>query len=1082
MVPEAPPPADGWLERLAVACATHPARAALGALAAVLCGLWGLAGLRLDAIPDLSDPQVVLTAAAPGRAPDLVDAQVTGPLVSALTGTPGVKAVRGYSMAGDAFVYVVFDESTDPWWARSRVAEALGPLAARLPAGSAPVLGPPASGVGWIYQYALVDPTGQTPIDRLRALQEFTLRDLLQSTPGVAEIATVGGAPRVLEVRVDPARLQAQGLSVDDVVAAARDAGAAGGGRSVPQAGRALVVRTDARVRGPEDLRLAPVGGGPRTLGEVATVVEVPGPRAAVTDLDGRGEVVGGIVVMRHGANPLEVIDAVEARIAAAVRPALPPGVELVPTYDRSRLIRAAVATLRDTLLEEGVVVALVIAVFLLHARSALVAILCLPAAVLVSFAPMRLLGVEANIMSLGGIALAIGEMTDAAIVLVEHAHKRIERDPSADRRALLTGAARELARPLFFSLLVIAVSFLPVFGLEAQEGRLFAPLAWTKTLAMLAAALASVTLAPALLVWFVRGPIRPESANPLNRALVAAYLPVARAATAWPRATVALGLAIGLAAIPPFRALGTEFMPPLDEGDLVAMPTTLPGISPEEAQELLRRQNAVLAAIPEVERVFGKAGRAETATDPAPFSMIETNLTLKPRSEWRPGLDTAGLIAELDRTMRWPGLVNAWVMPVRNRIDMQATGVRTPVGVRVAGPDLRTIERVAAQVAATLQGVPGTRSAFAERTGGGWTLDIAPRRADLARAGVSAAALVNAVEVALGGVTVGTVDDGPARSPIQVRVAPDFRQDAAAIGALPIPVGRSVAAAPGPVAAGGMGGMGGMGAPATAAAPAPAPGPVSGRLATLPLSALADIRVIEGPSMLLNEDGALVGTVYVDTDTTDIAGYVARAQAAVEAAVVRPPGVILRWVGQAESIVRVRERLAVLVPLSLGLVAFFLWMSLRDLRRALLVLLAVPFALVGGVFLLWALDYRTSVATWVGFLALAGVAAETGVVMLVTLDEAVARHAPTTRAALRAAVLDGAALRLRPKVMTTATTILGLLPLLWSSGTGADAMKRITAPLVGGLASSAALVLIGLPALYLLMEGRRLPASSSAD
>lgn len=1023
-------------------------------LAAVLVaavGVWALRTTPLDAIPDLSDTQVIIRTTYPGQAPQIVEDQVTFPLTTTMLSVPGAKAVRGYSFFGDSFVYVLFEDGTDQYWARSRVLEYLNQVQGRLPAAAKPALGPDATGVGWIFEYALVDRLGGHDLAQLRALQDWFLKYELKALPNVAEVATVGGVVRQYQVIVDPARLKAYNLPLTRVIAAIRGANQEAGGSVVELAEAEYMVRTRGYLRSLEDFRAVPVqvseGGTPVLLRDVARVQLGPEMRRGIAELDGEGEVVGGIVVMRSGKNAWETIRAVKARLEQ-LKPGLPSGVEVVTVYDRSALIERAVDHLRGKLVEEFAVVALVCLAFLVHLRSALVAVVSLPLGVLAAFVVMRAQGVNANIMSLGGIAIAIGAMVDAAIVMIENAHKKLEAwkiehggELSNDEHwNVIAAASVEVGPALFFSLLVITLSFVPVFTLEAQEGRLFAPLAYTKTYAMAAAAGLAVTLVPVLMGYFVRGRIPSEQANPLNRWLIAGYRPVLGAALAWPKTTlVAAALALAVTAWPVLE-LGGEFMPPMDEGDLLYMPTALPGLSAGKAVELLQQTDRLIRAVPEVARVFGKVGRAETATDPAPMEMIETTIQFKPKSAWRPGMTTAKLIDELDRTVQVPGLSNVWVPPIRNRIDMLATGIKSPVGVKVSGPDLAEIDRVTQAIERAVRGVPGVTSALAERLEGGRYLDVVIDRGAAARFGLNVADVQDMIGAAVGGENIGETVEGLARFPISVRYPREYRDSLETLKMLPV---------------------------------------VTERGAQLPLSAVASVRIVDGPPMLKSENARLSGWVYVDVRGRDLVSVVRDAKLAVARDVALPPGYSVSWAGQFEYLERAKARLAYVVPATLAVIFVLLYLAFRRVDEALLIMLAVPFALIGGYWLLWGLGYATSVATAVGFIALAGVAAEFGVVMLLYLRHAwegrLARNEPATRATLTAAIEEGAVLRVRPKAMTVAVIMAGLLPIMLSEGTGAEIMQRIAAPMVGGMVTAPLLSMLVIPAAYLLLRGRTL-------
>ncbi|WCS23470.1 CusA/CzcA family heavy metal efflux RND transporter [Methylobacterium sp. NMS14P] len=1020
----------------------------VGTALSVGAGLVALRTLPLDAIPDLSDVQAIVYTEYPGQAPQVVEDQVTYPLTTAMLTVPRAKVVRGFSFFGVSFVYVIFEDGTDPYWGRSRVLEYLSGAARRLPPGVTPTLGPDATGVGWVYQYVVV--ARERTLAELRSLQDWVIRFAASRAEGVAEVAGVGGFVKQYNVVVDPNRLRAQGVTLAALRDAIRSSNADVGGRTVELSEFEFMVRGRGYLRGTADIEaivLKTAGGTPLRVRDVARVELGPDERRGITEMNGDGEVAGGIVIQRFGADALSVIEGVKAKLAEIAR-SLPAGTEILPVYDRSRLIEAAIDTLRHTLVEESLVVSLVCAVFLLHVRSALVAVLMLPVGILMALAGMKALGLGANIMSLGGIAIAVGAMIDAAIVMIENAHKHLERaPPGSDRVAILVAAAAEVGPSLFFSLLVITVSFLPIFTLESQEGRLFGPLAYTKTFAMAAAALLSVTLVPALMVLCVRGRIVPEHRNPLNRLLVGAYRPVIAAVLRARVPTIVLAAGLLAATAWPARQLGSEFMPDLDEGTLLYMPTTLPGISVTKAGELLATQDRIIRSFPEVASVYGKAGRAATVTDPAPMEMFETVIALKPRAEWRPGVTLAGLRAEMDAALQFPGVSNAWTQPIRARIDMLATGIRTPVGVKVLGTDLTAMEAAARQVEAALRTVSGTSSAYAERVIGGYFLDITPDREALGRYGLRVGDVQDVIATALGGQSVTETVEGRERYTVNVRYPRAFRSDPAAIAD-------------------------------TVQVPLPAGG-------TVPLREVAAVALTRGPTAIRTENGQLAVYIYVDIAGRDLGGYVAAARQAVADAVTLPAGTTLQWSGQYESLARAEARLAIVVPLTLLLVFLLLYLNFRRLTETLIVMLSLPFALVGGVWLLWWMGFNLSVAVAVGFIALAGVAAETGVIMLVYLDHALdaVRAAcdragrPLTRADLRAAIMVGAVERVRPKMMTVVAIMAGLLPILWSRGAGSEVMQRIAVPMIGGMVSSTLLTLIVIPAVYALVKGRGLPA-----
>ena len=1014
----------------------------------VAAGLWSASHIPLDALPDLSDVQVIVRTPYPGKAPQVVEDLVTYPLTTTMLSVPGAKTVRGYSFFGDSFVYVLFDDKTDPYWARSRVVEYLNQVQSRLPAGASASLGPDATGVGWVYEYALVDRTGKQDIGQLRALNDWFLKFELKTVPDVAEVASIGGMVRQYQVVLDPDRMRALGITQATVMEALRKANQAAGGSVVELAEAEYMVRSRGYLKSLDDFRTIPLsvsGATPVLLREVATVQIGPEMRRGIAELDGEGEVAGGVVVMRSGKNARTTIAAVKAKLAS-LKASLPAGVEVVPTYDRSLLIDRAVENLRWKLVEEFMVVALVCSLFLFHLRSALVAVVALPIGVLAAFIVMRWQGVNANIMSLGGIAIAVGAMVDAAIVMVENAHKHIEvfeaqhgRAPTVSGHWNLVGdASVEVGPALFFSLVVITLSFVPVFTLEAQEGRLFAPLAFTKTYAMAAAAGLSVTLVPVLMGYLIRGRIPPESANPVSRLLTAAYRPLLEAVLRFPKAT--LGIAAVLLALTaiPLLQLGGEFMPALDEGDLLYMPSALPGLSVSKASQLLQQTDRLIKTVPEVARVFGKAGRADTATDPAPLEMFETTIQFKPRGEWRAGMTPAKLAEELDRVVVVPGLTNIWVPPIRNRIDMLATGIKSPVGVKVGGSDIATIDRLTTQIEAAVKGVPGVSSALAERLTGGRYIDVDVDRLAAARYGLSVADVQAVVSTAVGGDNVGEVIQGRERYPINVRYPREIRDSLERLRELPF---------------------------------------VTEKGAQLLLQDVAKVSVEEGPPMLRSENARLSGWVYVDVRGRDLRSVVNDMQAAVAKAVPIPAGYALSWSGQFEYLERATERLKLVVPFTLAVILVLLYVLFKSFADAALVMAAVPFSLIGGFWLIWALGHSISVATAVGFIALAGVASEFGVVMLVYLKNALARRLaagePMSDETLLAAIREGALLRVRPKAMTVAVVMAGLLPIMWGSGTGSEVMTRIAAPMVGGMVTAPLLSMLVIPAAWYLVHRR---------
>jgi Cu(I)/Ag(I) efflux system membrane protein CusA/SilA len=1011
-------------------------------LCVVLLASWGLwAGFQvpLDAVPDLSDVQVTIYTEWQGRSPTLIEDQVTYPIVTSLLAGPKVKRVRGVSEYGVSYVYVIFEDRTDLYWARSRVLEYMQKLAGKLPSGVAPTLGPDATGVGWVYQYALVDESGAHDLAQLRSLQDWYLRFQLESVPGVAEVSAVGGFVKQYQIEVDPNTLAAYRLPIKTIIEAVRNSNAEVSGRVLEMAGTEYVIRGRGYLRSIEDIELIPVGtdgrGTPILIRDIAHVHIGPDQRRGVAELDGKGQTVGGIVIMRAGENALAVIERIKTKLAE-ITPALPKGVHIVPTYDRSDLIHRAIAVLREKLVEESVIVSLVAIVFLFHLRSALVAILILPVAVLLAFIPMAYLHITSSIMSLGGIAIAIGAMVDAAIVMVENAHKRLEQNPHLDRTETIIAAAKEVGRPLFFSLLVIAVSFLPIFALEAQEGRLFTPLAYTKTFSMLFATALSVTLAPVLMVLLIRGRIRAEAKNPLNWLLVALYRPIISGALRIRWLTIGLAVVVVGFTAPIFSRLGAEFMPPLNEGTILYMPTTVPGLSIPESAKVLQIQDRLLTTFPEVERVFGKMGKAPTATDPAFVGMAEITVTLKPEAQWRPGMTWDRLLDEMDAKLRIPGFPNIWWMPIQTRTEMVTTGVRSPVGIKVLGPDLKTIEKIGLEIEQVLAHVPGTKSAFAERLNEGYYLDLTVNRREAARYGLTVGDVQAVISSAIGGETVTTTIEGRERYPVNVRYKRELRDDPDRLKRVLIPTPSG---------------------------------------AQVPLGQIADLTITQGPSSIADEAGTLAGLVSVAVSGRDLRGYVQDAQRAVRDRVTLPPGYRLVWAGQYEHLVRAEERLKLVVPVTIGIILLLLYLNFRSMAKSLIVLLSVPFSAIGAIWYLDYLNYNMSVAVWVGIIALAGVAAETGVVMLVYLDEAYERWVRegrmTTVHDLREAIIEGAVQRVRPKMMTVAAIMGGLLPIMWTTGTGADVMKRIAAPMIGGMVSSTILTLIVIPALYFIWK-----------
>jgi len=1019
----------------------------IASLVLVVAGVLAVRSTPIDALPDLSDVQVIIRTSYPGQAPQLVENQITYPLATTMLSVPGARVVRGYSFTGDSYVYVLFEDGTDLYWARSRVLEYLSQVQGRLPAGATASLGPDATGVGWVYEYALVDRTGRHDLSQLRSIQDWFLRYELKSVPGVAEVAAIGGMVREYQVVLDPAKLVSYGIPQSVVVDALKRANQEAGGSVVEMGEAEYTVRASGYLKTLDDFRSVPLksaaGGVPVTLGDVATIQVGPEMRRGVAELNGQGEVAGGVIILRSGKNARETIGAVKAKLAD-LRHSLPPGVEVVTTYDRSALIDAAVENLQGKLLEEFFVVAIVCALFLWHARSALVAILTLPIGVLIAFLVMRFQGVNANIMSLGGIAIAIGAMVDAAVVMIENAHKHLERwahdHPGEtlageERWRVITTAASEVGPALFLSLLIITFSFIPVFSLQGQEGRLFAPLAFTKTYAMAGAALLSVTLVPVLMGWLIRGRIPAESANPINRWLTAIYRPALDWVMRRPKATLVIAALIFATTAWPLSQLGGEFMPQMDEGDLLYMPSALPGISTAQASRLLQQTDRLIKTVPEVDTVFGKAGRAESATDPAPLEMFETTIRFKPRDQWRPGMTPAKLVEELDRTVKLPGIANVWVPPIRNRIDMLATGIKSPIGVKVSGSDLAELDRVARDVERVAKTVPGVSSAFAERLTGGRYIDVKIDRAAAGRYGLNIADVQSVVSGAIGGETVGQTVEGLARYPISVRYPRELRDSVGALRNLPV---------------------------------------LTPSLQQITLGTVADIRVTEGPPMLRSEDGRPTTWVYVDTRGRALSSVVGDIQKAVAKGVKLSPGVSIAYTGQFEYLERAAERLKLVIPATLLIIFLLLYATFRRLDEAALIMGTLPFALTGGIWTLYLLGYNQSVATGVGFIALAGVSAEFGVVMLIYLKQALAARGPEPSSAQTdEAIREGALLRVRPKAMTVAVILAGLFPILIGHGVGAEVMSRIAAPMIGGMLTAPLLSMLVVPAAYLLLRRR---------
>ena len=1026
------------------------------AVALAAGGVWAVRETPLEALPDLSDVQVIVEASYGEQAPRIVEDQVTYPIAAEMLKVPGARTVRGYSFFGVSFVYVIFEDGTDLYWARTRVLEYLSGLATKLPPNVAPTLGPDATGLGWIYQYALEDTTGRLNLAELRGVQDWYLRYALTGVPGVAEVASVGGFEKQYQVDIDPAKLLAYGIPVTRVISAIQSANSDVGAMVMELSEREYMVRGLGYLDGIGDIENVVVGasaaGTPIRVSELGRVSLGPAVRRGITDLDGRGDAVGGIVVMRFGENALATIDRVKARLAE-VQGGLPPGVVVHPVYDRSALIEESIGTLRETLIEEAIIVALICLVFLLHARSALVAVVTLPLSVLVAFIGLRAFGVGADIMTLGGIAIAIGELIDAAIVMVENMHKHLERRippgedsidtaslTSRERWEIVATSAKEVGPSLFYSLLIITVSFIPVFTLEGQEGRLFKPLALTKTLAMAAASLLSVTLVPVLMGLFIRGRIKREDRNPLSRGMIRVYRPVLAWAMRHRWGVISTSAVLLVLTWIPFQRVGSEFMPPLQEGTILFMPTTLPGISVARARELLRQQDAILRGFPEVVSVWGKAGRANTATDPAGLDMAETTIQLKPKEEWRAGMTYERLIAEMDSAVRLPGVTNAWTMPIQGRIDMLATGIRTPVGLKIFGADLTVLERLGKEIEGHLKMVPGTRSVFAERAQSGYYLDIEIDRAAAARHGLNVGDIQTVIAAAIGGMTITQTVEGRERYDVRVRYPQELRDTPERLASVLVPVAHA---------------------------------------AQVPLGQVASIQQVAGPMVVRTEDAIPTAWVFVDPGERDVGGYVDEAKRMVAENVTLPPGYTLAWSGQYEYMERAKAKMRLVVPATLALVFLLLYFNFRSVGESLLVMLSIPFTLVGGVWFLWGLGYDWSVAVTIGFLALAGVAAETGIVMLVYLDQAWAKRTADGAVAgvpeVHSAVMEGAVERVRPKMMTVASTMIGLLPILWGTGTGASVMKRIAAPMIGGMVSSTLLTLLVIPVIWSLWRERAL-------
>lgn len=1018
----------------------------LATLMVIAWGIFAMLRTPLDAIPDLSDTQVIIRTQWAGQAPQIVENQLTYPLTTTMLSVPGVKTVRGYSFFGDSFVYILFNDGTDQYWARSRVLEYLSQISSRLPKGVTPSLGPDATGVGWVYEYALVDKTGRHDLGELRALQDWFLKFELKTIPGVAEVATLGGMVRQYQVQVDPDKLRNYRIPLSKVVSAIQSANQETGGAVVETAEAEYMVRAHGYLETLDDFRNIPLmvsnSGTPILLSDVARIQIGPELRRGIAELNGEGEVTGGVIVMRAGQNALEAIDAVKAKLIT-LKKSLPEGVEIVTTYDRSQLIKRGVDNLTHKLIEEFVVVALVCALFLWHFRSALVAIVALPIGILVSFIVMYYQGVNANIMSLGGIAIAIGAMVDAAIVMIENAHRQLESfknvhgEPSNSQRIkVIIDAASEVGPALFFSLLIITLSFIPVFTLEAQEGKLFAPLAFTKTYAMAAAAGLSVTLIPVLMTIFIHGHIRPEHHNPLNRGLIAIYKPLLSKVLHFPKTTLAVAFILVVVTLYPLSKLGTEFMPPLDEGDLLYMPTALPGLSVSKASEILQLSDRLIKTVPEVKTVFGKSGRAETATDPAPLEMLETTIQFKPRAEWREGMTPEKLVEELDARLKIPGMANVWVQPIRNRIDMLSTGIKSPVGIKIGGADLATLEKLGEEVERLMKKVPGASSVIAERVTGGRYIDIKIDRLKIARYGLNIDDVQMLVSTAIGGDNIGEKIEGLARFPINVRFPRELRDSVEKLKSLPI---------------------------------------ITEQGATVPLGDVAEVKVTDGPPMIKSENARPNVWVYVDIKDRDLGGFVKDAKAALDKELQLPAGYSLAWSGQFEYFERASKRLSYVVPMTLGIIFILLFLAFKRMTPALLILGSLPFALVGAVWFLYLLGHHFSIASGVGMIALSGLAAEFGIIMLIYLDDAIERYRAAgklnNKEDLYAALIEGAALRVRPKAMTVAVILAGLIPILIGTGTGSEAMSRIAAPMVGGMLTAPLLSLFVLPAAYILLK-----------
>ena len=1034
------------IERIIDWCAANRFLVFTGTVILTVWGIWAMRRTPLDAVPDISDVQVIVSTEWMGRSPDLIEDQITYPIVSALISTPRVKAVRGFTDFGISYVYVIFQDGTDMYWARSRVVEYLQGIRGQLPEDTSPVIGPDATGVGWVFEYALVDETGQHSLADLRGFQDWHLRYWLASVPGVAEVASIGGFVKQYQVNIDPNRLSAFGIGIKDVIQAIKMSNNDVEGRLLEFSGREYMVRGRGYLTSLADIEGvslgASAGGTPIRVRDVAKVRLGPDIRRGVAELDGKGEVVGGIIVMRFGENALRVIEGVKAKLQE-VQHSMPPGVKIVPTYDRSWLIGESINTLRHTLIEESIVVSIVIIIFLFHFRSALIPILALPIAVLASFIPMYYLDVTSNIMSLGGLALAIGVLVDASIVMVENAYRHISEEGISyeEQPRAIVQAAKQVARPIFFSLAIIVISFMPVFLLEAQEGRMFRPLAFTKTFAMVAASILSITLVPVLMIIFIRGKrLTPESQNPISRLFAWVYEPTLRVALRWKWAALLVNFAVIPLTAPLLFMIGSEFMPPLFEGSQLYMPTSPPGLSITESTRLLQVQDKILRTFPEVGTVFGTVGRGTTSTDNTPMGMVNTTVTLKPREQWRAGMTIDTLQAEMDSQLQFPGFPNVWTQPIRNRLDMLLTGIKTPVGIKILGSDLNEIQRLGGEIERTLQGIPGTRSVYAERVAQGYFTDIRIDREAIARYGLMIGDVEDVIESAIGGQNITRTIEGRERYPVNVRYEQGFRDTLPDLQRVLV---RTPAGA------------------------------------HIPLAQLAEITLTPGPAMIRDENGQLAGYVYVDTATTDIGGYVEQAKRAIGEHLTMPTGYTLLWTGQYEFQVRARERFKTLIPLVFFIIFMLLYMTFHSASEATIVMLSVVYAMTGGVILQWLLGYNFSVAVWVGYIALYGVAVQTGVVMVVYLHEALdkrlRRGGTLTEADIREATIAGSVLRLRPKLMTVSVVMAGLVPILWSTGVGSDIMKPIAAPIIGGMITSTVHVLIITPVIFYLMKTRAL-------